>query len=74
MIVPNKVTSLDDSVIGKISHLMFEDVEEISVSELLELRLKKFVDIGEFILALDVLYSLGRIELDVERELVRYVS
>ncbi|ATI01953.1 MULTISPECIES: ABC-three component system middle component 7 [Cycloclasticus] len=74
MIVPNKVTSLDDSVIGKICHLIVEDVEEIAVSELLDLRLKKFVDIGEFILALDVLYSLGRIELDVKRELVRYVD
>lgn len=74
MIVPNKVTSLDDSIIGKICHLIVDEVEEIAVSELLDLRLKKFVDIGEFILALDVLYSLGRIELDIDRELVRYVG
>jgi len=74
MIVPNKVTSLDDSIVGKMSYLIVEDVKEISVKELLDLRLKKFTDIGEFVLALDALYVLGRIEFEAERGMVRYVG
>lgn len=74
MITPNKMTSLDKSILGKLSNLFLEDVEEISVSELLELRLKKFSDIGEFVLALDVLYALGRIEVDEKLGVIRYVS
>lgn len=74
MIVPNKVTSLDESILGKVCNLIVDDMKEISIADLMELRLKKFVDVGEFILALDVLYSLGRIELDETRGLVRYVG
>jgi hypothetical protein len=74
MITPNKVTSLDESIIGKMSFLIVEDVTEITVGELLNLRLKKFEDIGEFVLALDVLYTLGVIDLEKEKGLIRYVS
>lgn len=64
MITPNKFTPLDKSILGKISHLIIEDAGEISLSDLLNLRLRKFTDIGEFILALDMLFVLGRIEMD----------
>jgi len=74
MIVPNKITSLDESIIGKVSFLIVEDTEEITIGELLKLRLKKFEDIGEFVLALDTLYALGRIEFEEEKGLIRYVS
>lgn len=73
MITPNKFTSLDGTILGKLSHLMLEDVEEISLSELRDLRLRKFTDIGEFILALDALFILGRIEMN-EQGIIRYVS
>jgi hypothetical protein len=74
MIVPNKITSLDNSIIGKMTCLLIDDVNEISISELMNLRLRKFVDIGEFILALDTLYSLGKIDLDEKRGVINYVS
>lgn len=74
MIVPSKVTSLDQSILGKLSHLIVEDANEISITELLELRLKMFSDIGEFILALDTLFVLGRIEMDGERGVLKYVG
>lgn len=64
MITPNKFTPLDKSILGKLSNLIIEDTEEIALSELLDLRLRKFTDIGEFILALDTLFILGRIEMD----------
>lgn len=73
MIAPNKFTSLDKTILGKLSHLILEDVEEISLAELRDLRLRKFTDIGEFILALDALFILGRIEMN-EQGIIRYVS
>ena len=74
MITPNKMTSLDRSILGKLSYLMVDDVEEISLNELLELRLRKFSDIGEFVLTLDALFVLGRIKLDERRGVLTYVS
>lgn len=74
MIVPNKITSLDDSILGKIRLLLIEDIEEITIQDLLKLKLKKFTDIGEFVLALDTLYALGKVELDEEKGILRYVN
>jgi len=74
MITPNKFIPLDKSIIGKMSHLIIDDIDEISITELVNLKIRKFTDIGEFILALDTLYALGKIELDEDRKIVRYVS
>lgn len=74
MITPNKITSLDESIMGKMSCLMLDDTHEITLKELMALRLREFSDIGEFVLALDALYVLGSVEFEEEREVVRYVS
>ena len=74
MILPNKFSNLDNSILAKIHLLILDDVFEISVSELMQKRMKKFNDIGEFIEALNVLYALGKIELDSEKKVIRYVS
>lgn len=74
MITPNKMISLDGSILGKISHLILEDVEEISIGDLLDMKLRKFSDIGEFVLALDVLFALGRIDIDENRGIIHYAS
>ena len=74
MITPNKMISLDGSILGKISHLILEDVEQISIGDLLDMKLRKFSDIGEFVLALDVLFALGRIDIDENRGIIHYVS
>jgi len=73
MIVPNKFTPLDGSILGKMSHLIVEEVNEISLLELLDMRLRKFTDVGEFVLALDVLFILGRIEMN-DKGIITYVS
>lgn len=73
MITPSKFTSLDKSVLGKLCHLIMEDVDEISLLELLHIKQRKYADIGEFILALDTLYVLGKIEMN-DKGVIRYVS
>ncbi len=74
MITPSKMISLDGSILGKISLLILEGVEEISIGDLLDMKLRKFSDIGEFVLALDVLFALGRIDLDEKRGIIHYVN
>ena len=74
MITPNKFTSLDKSIIGKVDCLLLEGVEKITVSELKKLTARKFVDVGEFLLGLDTLFILGRIELDEKNGVIKYVS
>jgi len=74
MITPNKIISLDDSILGKMRILILEDVEEISISDLIDMKLRKFSDIGEFVLALDVLFALGRLDIDEKRGVIRYAG
>ncbi len=64
MSFPSKFTRFDQSILAKINLLILEDIEDIALSELVKRRLSKFADISEFVLALDVLYALGKIELD----------
>lgn len=64
MIVPNKFTSLDQSLISKLPMLLAGLETDRSVFQLYESNQDGFEDVCEFLLALDVLYVLGRIDLD----------
>ncbi len=74
MSFPSKFTNFDNSILAKISMLMLVDVETISLSELIRIRLDKFEDISEFMLALDVLFVLKKIELVDNKGLIKYVN
>jgi len=74
MSFPNKFTTFDKSILAKISMLIIDEIDSISISELIELRLQKFEDISEFMLALDVLYVLGKIELNENQGIINYVN
>ena len=74
MSFPSKFTNFDNSILAKISFLILEEVEVIPLSDLIHARLDKFEDISEFMFALDVLFVLGKIELDKDKGVVKYVS
>lgn len=74
MSFPSKFTNFDSSILAKISILMLDDVETILLSDLIRIRLDKFKDISEFMLALDVLFVLGKIELDDNKGVIKYVN
>lgn len=74
MSFPNKFTSFDKSILAKISILILEGFDSISLSELIQMRLDKFEDISEFMLALDVLYVLGKVELEESQGMIKYVN
>lgn len=74
MSFPSKFTSFDKSILAKLSYLMLDDVDVISLSDLIKLTSSKFDDVSELLLALDVLYVLGKIELDETKGSIIYVS
>jgi hypothetical protein len=74
MAFPSKFTKFDKSILAKISWLIIDDVEFISLTELMELRLSKFEDVSEFMLALDVLFALEKIELTEIEGQIKYVK
>ncbi|MFT6909654.1 MAG: hypothetical protein ACJAS1_006377 [Oleiphilaceae bacterium] len=74
MSFPSKFTNFDGSILAKISMLLLDGVETISLSELIRIRLDKFEDISEFMLALDVLFALNKIELEGDNGVIKYVN
>ena len=72
MITPNKVVSLDSSVIGRISHILKMGPLPVRVDELFADVGDKFESVDQFLLALDVLYILDRIDIDFEQQRVVY--
>lgn len=65
MIVPNKVISYDVSLLSKLPAIL-DVIKEQPISPVdLYMRLQgKFSDINHFLLALDVLFVLGKIEFE----------
>ena len=75
MIIPNKITSFKESVIGKIAFILETKSEnEQNISELYINVGNKFEDINEFILAIDVLYVLEAIEINQDKRVIKYVK
>ncbi|MFT4805716.1 MAG: hypothetical protein ACI9YE_002939 [Psychroserpens sp.] len=66
MITPSKTIPFKDSMIFKMTSILDEDFEEIQLVELYKKTKKKFIGIDEFIYSIDVLYILGKIDLNLE--------
>lgn len=67
MIVPSKFTPFKNSVVSRIPCLLDALSQEeggLFVYELYRRTESSFEDVGEFILALDSLFVLGRVQLD----------
>lgn len=75
MILPNKLISFQDCILSKTVYIL----EEISDSDFSVIRLYEqveihFEDINEYMLALDVLYVLGKIKFNEELQAIQYVE
>lgn len=71
MIVPNKFTSFSNCVVSRFPCLLEALTKEITVHDLYKETESSFEDVGEFILALDSLFVLGRIKLDKYKGVIR---
>lgn len=75
MIVPNKVISFSESIIGKMPTILnYLSKRKMTVEELFITTQDKFEEVDEFIYALDVLYLLDAIEVDFDKGVVTYVE
>lgn len=74
MITPNKIISLDESALGKAGAILKHGKSPISVRKLYEEIGVNFESIDQFLLTLDVLYILDRIDLDPTGRTVTYAG
>ena len=74
MIGPDKFTSIDNSIIGKSTKLLLDVGTQTTVVQLRAETAKQFPDVTEFILALDTLFALGKIDFDESTGIITYVD
>lgn len=75
MILPNKLISFQDCILAKTVYILekFSD-SDFSVIGLFEQVETHFEDLNEYMLALDVLYVLGKIKYNEELQVIQYVE
>lgn len=75
MILPNKLISFQDCILAKTVYIL-EKISDsnFSVIGLYEQVETHFEDLNEYMLALDVLYVLGKIEYNEELQVIQYVE
>lgn len=75
MILPNKLISFQDCILAKTVYILEKisdsDFSVIGLYEQVEIH---FEDLNEYMLALDVLYVLGKIEYNDELQVIQYVE
>ncbi|PTP75238.1 ABC-three component system middle component 7 [Vibrio splendidus] len=71
MIVPNKIISIDESVIFKAAKLLSKLDETSDALDLYSKNKKLFIDIPEYIEALDVLFVLKKIDFDLNNGVIK---
>lgn len=74
MIYPNKNIKLEDSIIFKMTKLLYNQYDSIGIHELYSKTINDFNNIDEFILSLDVLFILDMITIDFQTQILTYVK
>jgi len=70
MILPNKLISFQDCILAKTVYIL-EKIGNSNVSIIVETH---FEDLNEYMLALDVLYVLGKIKYNEELRVIQYAK
>lgn len=75
MILPNKLIGFQDSIIAKIIYILDAvSLEDQSISSLYNKVKNNFEDINQYILALDVLFTLEKVEFNEKAQVITYVK
>jgi len=75
VIFPDKLVSFQDSIIAKSVYILKElQNNELVVSDLFIATKEYFEDVSEFLLALDTLYLLGKINLNDKSQVIQYAE
>lgn len=75
MILPNKLISFQDCILAKTVYIL-EKIgnSNVSIIDLYEQVETHFEDLNEYMLALDVLYVLGKIKYNEELRVIQYAK
>lgn len=75
MILPNKLITFNESILRKTAYILDElSMDKRQIKELYYKVKDKFEDINQYIIALDVLFVLGKINYNIELQVVEYVE
>ena len=75
MKLPSKIINYNESIIGKFSFILDEiSNKEINIYELFNKLKKNFNNVEEYLVTLEVLYLLNKIEILEESEVIKYVK
>lgn len=75
MILPNKLIPFKESVLAKLAYVLNVLIlNNESVESLFEKTSQHFEDVNQYILVLDVLFALEKIEFDEGLKVIRYVE
>ena len=74
MITPNKVITLRESALGRTPVILREKASQANLAGLYDKVGKDFESIDQFLLAIDVLYILGQIDVDPSTGVVTYAD
>lgn len=74
MITPNKFIALDESILSKLEIVLDEQIDEMGIRELYRAVMHRFDTADQFLLALDVLYVLGRVDVDFRTATVSHAD
>jgi hypothetical protein len=75
MIFPNKLINFNDSILAKSIYILDQvSKNNFQINTLYGKVNKHFEDINEYLLALDVLYALNKIEYNKDFKVIKYVK
>lgn len=74
MITPNKVVSIEKSALGLVGVILEQGPDPLELVNLYQIVSKQFESIDQFLLVIDLLYVLGRIEVNFQTRTIYYVG
>lgn len=74
MLIPTKFTTLEESTIFKVRAILKQKINGETVSEAMSRTSGEFQDASEFLHALDILYVLRIIDIDISTGIISYAK
>lgn len=74
MIAPNKVITLRESALGGTPIILREKTSQANLVSLYDKVGKEFESIDQFLMAIDILYILGKLDVDLSTGVVNYAD
>ena len=74
MIVPNKVVTLENSALGLVGVVLDQGPDTIELMKLYHIVSDSFESIDQFLFTIDLLYVLGRVEVNFQTGRLTYAG